>query len=628
MGEELAQDVSELELAAEFPAATSAQWQSMVAKVLGGDPVPDQEPSSRLATTTADGIVISPLYVADDDPNLEGAPERTGVPGQAPFVRGRTATGNRNGWEVRQRHAQPDPQAANLEILDDLEGGVSSLWLVLGPAGIPVDSIPVALKDVLLDLAPIVLDAGAEAAAAAEAFLSFAQAQGVPAGQLSGNLGFDPLGLKARTGAGQGTEDLVTFAARCVRELGGLRAVCVDALAFHEAGATDVQELGCSLAAGVAYLRALTEGGLSLDEALGQIEFRYAATADQFTTIAKFRAARRLWARVAEASGTTDAVAGQRQHAVTSWSMMTRRDPWNNILRETLACMAAGVGGADAVTVLPFDAALGLPDALARRVARNTHALLAEESHVVRVLDPAGGSWYVEDLTEEMAQHAWTWFQQIERAGGLAAALDSGLIAESIDASRAVRKDAIAHRLESVTGVSEFPLVGEALLKREPDPVLLDPLRPEQTGGLPRVRWAQWHEELRDRADAFAVERGTPPTVLLYKLGAAKTVGLVTGLLAPAGIACTVASLDDRLPTAGVACLCTADDVPQEDIEAVAEKLAAAGATRILWALIPTAEMPQRVAVPVGVAEIVTKNMDALAFQTRTLDELTGTGAQ
>ena len=176
--------------------------------------------------------------------------------------------------------------------------------------------------------------------------------------------------------------------------------------------------------------------GLSADAAFGQLEFRYAATADQFATIAKLRAARRLWARVAQQCGVTADAGGQRQHAVSSWSMMTRRDPWNNILRATLACFAAGVGGADAITVAPFDAAIGQPDRLARRVARNVHALLVEESHVARVIDPAGGSWYVEDLTEQLAVKAWAWFQEIERSGGLRAALAAGLVADRLAASR------------------------------------------------------------------------------------------------------------------------------------------------------------------------------------------------
>ncbi|WP_449066665.1 methylmalonyl-CoA mutase family protein, partial [Planomonospora algeriensis] len=255
----------------------------------------------------------------------------------------------------------------------------------------------------------------------------------------------DTVGTAADVRADAAMEEAVGLARRCAAEYPGLRALTVDATPYHDAGGSDAEELGCSLATGVAYLRALTGGGLGLEQAFGQLEFRYAATADQFLTVAKFRAARRLWARVAEACGAGPApdpadpgrtLAAQLQHAVTSSAMMTARDPWVNMLRTTLACFAAGIGGADSVTVQPFDARLGLPDAFARRIARNTHSLLVEEAHVARVTDPAGGSFYAERLTADLAERAWVWFQEIERAGGMARALESGLVAGRLAATR------------------------------------------------------------------------------------------------------------------------------------------------------------------------------------------------
>ena len=387
-------------------------------------------PERPLATITADGIEIAPLYVGD------ASRPSPGYPGQAPFVRGRTAAGHRAGWDVRQRHEHPDPAVAREQITEDLEGGVSSLWLGLGDGQIPVGALPDVLADVYLDLAPVVLDAGERFAEAAEVFLAAAAERGVPAAELAGCLGADPLGVLARTGAEGDLEAAADLARRCAADFPGIRAIVVDALPFHEAGGTEAQELGCALAAGLEYLRAMRTAGLPADAAFGQLEFRYAATADQFTTIAKLRAARRVWARVAEQCGVDSGAGGQRQHAVSSWPMLTRRDPWNNILRATLACFAAGVGGADAITVAPFDAAIGQPDQLARRVARNVQALLVDESHVAQVIDPAGGSWYVEDFTEQLAARSWAAFQDIERAGGLRAALASGFIASELAASR------------------------------------------------------------------------------------------------------------------------------------------------------------------------------------------------
>jgi methylmalonyl-CoA mutase len=505
--------VNELVLAAEFPAATRRDWQRLVARVLHS-PDGTAAPERELATLTLDGIEIAPLYTADDGTG------RAGYPGQAPFVRGRTVGGHRLGWDIRGRYGHPDPAVAREQIMTDLDGGVSSLWLEIGAGAIPVEAIPDVLAEVYLDLATVVLDAGEHGGSAAQILLDTAGRRGVD--QLQAVLGIDPIGLLARTGRDTGMADAAALAARCAADLPGVRAIVVDALPFHDAGGTDATELGCALAAGAEYLRALTEAGLPMAGAFGQLEFRYAATADQFATIAKLRAARRTWSRVAEQCGVAGQAAGQRQHAVSSWPMTTRRDPWNNILRGTLACFAAGVGGADAITVRPFDAALGLPDALAQRIARNTHAVLAEESHVARVIDPAGGSWYVENLTGALAQRAWVWFQDIERSGGLSAALRSGMVADRIAASRDARRAALAHRREAVTGVSEFPMTGEKLLARPAGGT-----RPRAPGGLPRIRWAQWHEELRDRADAYTQSTGTPPTVVLIGVGAAG--GCVTG---------------------------------------------------------------------------------------------------
>jgi methylmalonyl-CoA mutase len=520
-------DSGDLTLAAEFPPATRQQWQRLVAKVLGST---GDSPERELVTVTADGIEIAPLYTACTDGTDPG------YPGQAPFARGRTASGHRGGWDVRQRHEHPDPAVAHEQIMEDLEGGVSSLWLGLGDGRIPVGALPDVLADVYLDLAPVVLDAGEEFTAAADVLLVTAARRGVPADALAGCLGADPLGVLARTGTEAGLEAAAVLAARCEAGYPGLRAIVVDALPFHEAGGTDATELGCALAAGVEYLRAMRTAGLSADVAFGQLEFRFAATADQFATIAKLRAARRTWARLAQQCGVA---AGQWQHAVSSWPMLTRRDPWNNILRATLAGFAAGTGGADAVTVAPFDAAIGQPDRLARRVARNLQALLVEESHVARVIDPAGGSWYVEDLTEQLAVKSWTCFQEIERQGGLRAALTGGVIADQLRASRDARRAALARRREAITGVTEFPLVGETLLARPASST-------GRTGGLPRIRWAQWHEELRDRADAHARLTGSPPSVTLAPLDSSRPgrarAEQVRALLAPIGITTTTSA--------------------------------------------------------------------------------------
>ncbi|MFI9819624.1 methylmalonyl-CoA mutase family protein [Streptomyces sp. NPDC052013] len=591
-----------LELAAEFPDVTHEQWQRLVAGVLrrAGKDVEGDAAEEALTTALEDGLRTRPLYTARDT-----APE-PGLPGFAPFVRGSRAEGNTvAGWDVRQRHTAADGAA----VLADLENGVTSLWLAVGEAGIPVPSLAGVLEGVYLDLAPVVLDAGRDTEAAARELLRLYAERGVAKDAARGNLGADPLGHEARTGQAYDTAPVADLARLCAGDYPGLRALTVDALPYHEAGGSAAQELGCSLATGVAYLRELTEAGLSVEQACGQLEFRYAATADQFLTVAKLRAARRLWARVAEVSGAP-AAGAQVQHAVTSPVMMTRRDPWVNMLRTTIATLAAGVGGAGSVTVLPFDHALGLPDAFARRIARNTATILVEESHLTRVVDPAGGSWYVERLTDELAQAGWEFFQEIERAGGQAAALRSGTIRERLAATWSVRAAKLAERREPITGVSEFPHLAEKPLVREPAP---EP----PSGGLPVVRRDEAYEALRARSDAHLAATGSRPRIYLAALGpaAAHTARLTfaSNLFQAGGIEpVTEGSFADSGATE--ACLCSSDALYEEQAETVAAELKSQGASHVSLAGRPGSYA--------GVDAYVFAGCDAVAVLSAALDRM------
>ncbi|MGW0206976.1 methylmalonyl-CoA mutase family protein [Streptomyces sp. NPDC003233] len=559
-----------LSLAAEFPDATHEQWQRLVEGVLrkSGKEVSGAAAEDALSTTLEDGLRTRPLYTARD-----AAPD-PGLPGFAPYVRGSRPEGNTaGGWDVRQRHTA----LADGAVLADLEYGGTSLWLVLGEGGIPVDGLGRALEGVYLDLAPVVLDAGRDTVRAAEALLRLSADKGVAAEAVRGNLGGDPLGYEARTGTALDFAPYAALAARCAGQYPGLRALTVDALPYHEAGGSAAQELGASLATGVAYLRELTEAGLSVEQAAGQLEFRYAATADQFLTIAKLRAARRLWARVAEVCGAPGA---QVQHVVTSPVMMARRDPWVNMLRTTVATLAAGVGGADSVTVLPFDHALGLPDAFARRIARNTSTILIEESHLARVIDPAGGSWYVEQLTDQLAQAAWEFFRTIERDGGQAAVLRSGRLRTDLATTWAERSKKLAKRREPITGVSEFPLLAEKPVEREPAP---EP----PSGGLPRVRRDEAYEELRARSDAHLAATGARPRIFLATLGSAAAytarATFAANLFQAGGIEpVTEGAFEDSGATEAV--LCSSDALYAEQAEQTAESLRAAGARHVFLA--------------------------------------------
>jgi methylmalonyl-CoA mutase len=599
-----------LELAAEFPPASAAQWQDLVRGVLERS----GHSADQLATTSYDGITIAPLYTAADQAGYPGLP---GVP---PFVRGARPEGNvSTGWDVRTRHAGRDAAEVNKAILTDLENGVSSIWLTARP-----EDLPTVLADVLLDLAPVVLDTGAEVEAAATALLALHEQRGIPDSAVIGNLGIDPIGLAARTGTPADLTAAAALAARHARRFPRLRTMVVDALPYHEAGGSDAQELGASIATAVAYLRALTEAGLSVDVAVRQLEFRYAVTADQFAGIAKLRAARRLWARVGEVVGAT---AAQRQHAVSSSVMLTRRDPWVNMLRGTIACFAAGVGGADAITVSPFDAAVGADTAFSRRLARNTQSILLDESHVAGVIDPAGGSWYLESRTDELARRAWDVFTELERAGGIEAELASGAFARRLADTWAERAANIATRTDPITGVSEFPNLTETPLARTANPV-------PPSSGLPVHRYAADYETLRDRSDAVLAKTGTRPTVFLATIGsvAAHTAraGFAGNLLQAGGIDTPSAGAttdNDAIIAAyqangaPIACVCGTDRAYAEQAEPLAAALKAAGATRVLLAGARTEAYP-------SVDEFLYRGCDALAVLHDIWDVLEGWDAR
>jgi methylmalonyl-CoA mutase len=585
-----------LVLAGEFPPADRDQWRALVDGVLKGRPF-----EKVLVNRLHDGIELQPLYTADDVSVGDAA---LGLPGAAPFVRG--AEPAATGWDVRQHHVVVDAPSANAAMLTDLERGATSLWVRSEPG-----LLAAALDGVYLDLAGVVLDAGPAFAEAAAALEQLWSEQGVPLTAVSGGFGADPIAYGA---AIDPAVDLaVSGAARHPR----FRAITVDGTVWHDAGGSDVDELAITLAAGVAYLRALTARGLPLAEAASQIEFRLAATADQFATIAKFRAARRLWARVTELSG---GVQPQAQHAVTSAAMMTARDPWVNMLRTTVACFGAAVGGADAITVRPFDHAIGQSDSFSRRVARNTQAILLDESNLSRVTDPGGGSWFVEHLSDEMANVAWTSFRDIERAGGIVAALDSGMVRERLDAAWNERLSAIARRKDPITGVSEFPDIAEVPVVRPPAPAAPDAV-------VPRRRYAEGFERLRDRADA-ADER---PTVFLANLGPVAVhtarATFAKNFFEAGGIA-TIGNDGFESPVevegafgdsgATIACICSSDAVYDERADATAVALRTAGARRVYLAGRRATD---------GVDDLIYVGCDALTVLESALDAVLGESA-
>jgi methylmalonyl-CoA mutase len=624
----------DLTLASEFPTPSREQWLALVDKVLAGAPF-----DRRLVTRTYDGLSLQPLYTAEDSPGADSA----GVPGLPPFTRGRTAALRVvDGWDVRQHHEGPDPAAVNRAVLADLEGGATSISLG------PVPDLAAALTGVQLDLAPVCLAWGSDAAQGAEELLALWEANGIPPSAALGELGLDPLGVVASGrapihGIDEAIDTAVRLTARASASHPHVRAMRVDATRYADAGASDAQELAFALATGVAYLRALVAAGLSVDDALGQLSFSLTASPQQFPTMAKLRAARRCWWRIAEASGAVDHVqrnGGERAdareraggmfiQATTSLAHYSQRDPWVNPLRATIACFAAAVAGADAITVLPMGAASGRWDDDGRRLARNTQIVLLAEAGLARVTDAAGGSYFVDRFTEDLAAEAWRRFQEIEARGGMAAVLGDGWAADQVRATWEARLGNLARRRDPLTGVSEFANAAERGGAAAAPAPRTGPDGPaeELDVPFPLRRLAAPFEALRDAADAAA----TRPTVFLANLGPLAVHGARAGfarnLFEVAGFSVIDGEgADDpdavaaayRASGAPLAVICSSDALYEQAGEGAARALRAAGASRIYLAGNPgDREAAYRAA---GVDEFVFVGVDALDVLGRALE--------
>ncbi|MEA2833672.1 MAG: methylmalonyl-CoA mutase [Methylobacteriaceae bacterium] len=563
-----------------FPPAEKAQWRKLVDGVLKG------KSFETLVSNTYDDIAIAPLY--------------SRASAEAPRAL-RVAPGP---WAVVLRIDHPDPVQATKQALIDLQNGASGVQLVFAGSGgdcgfaLPdasEDTIAQVLDGVYLETGiNIELDLSAATRDAPGKVADVIGKRGIAPALTNIAFGLNP--LSAVISGALTAEDWPSLAlkfAQYVRSLadrGFAKSLCVaDARMVHAAGGSEVQELAFALASAVAYLRALDADGIDLDAARKMISFRLASDADQFCGIAKFRALRRLWARVEEACALMPTPL--HLHAETAWRMMTRNDPHVNLLRTTMAVFSAALGGADAISVLPFTQALGLPDAAARRLARNTQFVLSEESNLDKVSDPAAGSGGYEALTSEFCERAWDLFQQIEKEGGLVTALASGSFQSRVAETRARRRDRVARRLDPLTGASEFPILEEvsvSVLK----PLPLSP-ETEDARTLPRIRLAEPFERLRAAADAIA-EKATRPAVFLANLGSPATFApramFAKNFFAAGGIAAIDTNGFDspqrvaaafKASGAKLACICSNDSVYAENAVATVRALAEAGAKAI-----------------------------------------------
>jgi len=571
--------MTELSLARAFPTAKDSDWQALVTAALKGAPL------ASLRSATYDGIAIEPLY-----PRATAAKV---IPGRVPG----------EPWGVVQRADLPDAKGANSQILDDLSNGASGLSLVfpgsVGDYGYALTPAPDALAETLagvqLDTGIAVeLNLGPNCKETALMLANMVQMQGVPAASVNIRFGFDPLGVLAASGWNTmpwPTMEPIFAALIADLKSQGFRGPFAvgDGRPVHAAGGSEAQELAFALSTALAYVRAMEAGGISLDDARRHIFFRLAADQDQFLTIAKFRALRKLWARIEEACGLTPRPAFVA--AETAWRMMTKRDPHGNIVRGTIAALAAALGGANAVTALPYSAALGAPEAHARRIARNTQTILIEESNLYRVADPAAGSGAIEALTDAVSTKAWALLQDIERAGGAGKALI--LMRNAVARIREERQRNVARRTDAMVGTSDFPDLGEdrvAVLDAVPTSTAAD--AKVTKAPLPRMRLAEPFETLRDRSDDYLARHGERPKVFLACLGRpsdfntrasfAKSLFEAGGIEAVAenGAAADIAAAF-KSSGAKLACLCSSDKIYASEARDAAKALSAAGANHV-----------------------------------------------
>jgi methylmalonyl-CoA mutase len=582
-------ETDDLRLAGDFPAATYDDWRKLVDGVLKGAPF------EKLVGKTYDGIKIEPIY-----PRAKGAAPIAGRAAALP-------------WQIMQRVDHQEPAKANAQALHDLENGATGLELEFaggpGARGFGVtDATPETLKRIFDG---IIFDAGISIALnpvlgrgnAGASLAALVEAQRVDPAKVDIRFNYQALSTMAVRGdAAAAWSEVEKPFATIIGELmrRGFKGpfALADGRPVHDAGGSEVQELAFALAVAVAYLRTLEAGHIALDAARSAVSFRLSADADQFLTMAKFRALRLLWARVEGACGLVPQPVFIA--AETAWRMLTQRDPYVNMLRATMATFAAGLAGANAVTVLPHTLALGLPDAFARRVARNTQLILLEESNLAKVSDPAAGSGGIESLTQELCEAAWSMFQEIEKAGGIFAALGQGLIQGKVAATRNAREQNIVRRKEVLTGASEFPNLQEAgVAVEDVKPAALAPLGEANIKfeALTPIRLAAPFERLRDRSDQILKASGMRPRVFLANLGMAADftarATFARSFFETGGIeAVDSDGFSDagalaaayKASRATLVCLCSSDKVYTQQAIAAAQALKSAGAKRIYLA--------------------------------------------
>lgn len=479
----------DLNLLEEFAPVDYAAWKEAAEALLKGAPF-----EKKMLTPTPEGITLQPIYRQED---IDGLEHMESFPGEFNFSRGATDSGYlQQPWKIAQELPCGLPEEFNKAVLSDMMRGQDALNIALDLATQlgkdPADAEPgevaacglslstladlqTAFKDVIPEAVSISFQSGVNGLPLAALLVAWLKAQGKEAKSLQGGMNLDPVGLLARDGQlptslDNACADMAALAAFCKDNAPNFTAAGVSALPYANAGASAVEELGCAIATGVAYLRKLMEAGLEIDDAAKTIRFEFALGSNFFMEVAKLRAARILWAKAVAAFDGSREAARMKIHGRTGLWNKTVHDPYVNMLRTTTEALSGVIGGVESMHVGPFDEVAEVPTQFSRRIARNTHVILQEECELTTVVDPAGGSWFIEKLTDEVAGAAWTCFQEIEKTGGIVAALEQGVIQEKVAKTHAGRKKLLSQRRANLVGTNLYPN-----LKEEP----LDPTTPD-----------------------------------------------------------------------------------------------------------------------------------------------------
>lgn len=501
----------------EFPPTSTREWKEKVIADLKG-----ADFDKKLVWRTNEGFNVQPMYRRED---LEAIVHLNAFPGEFPYVRGNRKESNE--WFTRQDIRVDNATSANRKALEVLNRGVDSLGFVI-PSGndFSREEMAALLEGICLDCIEVNFVVGRDKVRVLRLFQEVVGEKGIDPAALRGGINIDPLGKLLMEGKwnNQRPLDLVKNTLAGSAAMKHFKIVEVSGYIFNNSGSSVVQELGFSLAAGVEYLDRLTDLGLGIEEIAPRTRFHFATGSKYFMEIAKPRAARLLWARIVKAYGPADDACCQMSiHAETSRWNKTIYDPNVNMLRTQTEAMSAVLGGVDSFTVHPYDLVYEeRPSELGERVARNQQLLLKEESHFGKIVDPAGGSYYIEELTRLIANEAWRLFLDVQERGGFVKALEEGFIQDAVNATARKRDLDIVNRKENFLGTNQYPNFNE-MIDTPPPAAVLEPEDNTATDAVIKTlkpyRGTRLFEATRLKTDLHARAAGRRPVVYMFPVG-------------------------------------------------------------------------------------------------------------